>query len=96
MRRTEYLSELSQDVRFACRQLLRNPGFSAIAVITLALGIGATAAIFSAVHSVVLRPLPFPNADRILAIYEVFNGRNGNVSAGNFVDGVEPVQAFEA
>ncbi len=96
MRRTEYLSELSQDVRFACRQLLRNPGFSAIAVITLALGIGATAAIFSAVHSVVLRPLPFPNADRILAIYEVFNGRNGNVSAGNFADGVEPVQAFEA
>src|SRR5262245_33073893 len=96
MRRTEYLSELSQDVRFACRQLLRNPGFSAIAVITLALGIGATAAIFSAVHSVVLRPLPFPNADRIVAIYEVFNSRNGNVSAGNFTDGVEAVQSFEA
>jgi putative ABC transport system permease protein len=96
MRRTEYFSELAQDVRFACRQLLRNPGFSAIAVITLALGIGATAAIFSAVHSVVLRPLPFPNSNRITSIYEVYQNGNGNVSAGNFVDGVEPVRAFDA
>jgi putative ABC transport system permease protein len=96
MRRTEYLSELSQDVTFACRQLLRNPGFSLVAVLTLALGIGATAAIFSAVHSVVFQPLPFPNADRLLAVYEEFRGNRGNVSAGNFVDGVEPVPAFES
>lgn len=96
MRRTEYLAELLQDVTFACRQLLRNPGFAAIAVLTLALGIGATAAIFSAVYSVVLQPLPFPDADRLLAVYEETRGNRGSVSAGNFVDGIEPVQAFDA
>ena len=96
MRRTEYLAELSQDVTFACRQLLRNPGFATVAVVTLALGIGATAAIFSAVHSVVLRPLPFPDPERLLAIYEDTRGNRGSLSAGNFVDGVQPVQAFAA
>ena len=64
MRRTEYLSELTQDVRFACRQLLKNPGFSVVAIVTLALGIGATSAIFSAVHAVVLKPLPVPDPHR--------------------------------
>ena len=76
MRRTEYVSELTHDVRFACRQLLKSPGFTIVAVLTLTLGIGATAAIFSAVHAVVLRPLPFPRADRIVAVYET--GRFGS------------------
>ena len=96
MRRTEYLSELAQDVRFACRQLARSPGFTAVAVVTLALGIGATTAIFSAVQSVVLKPLPFPQPDRLLSVYEYVRGNRNNVSAGNFVDGVEPVGAFSA
>ena len=97
MRRTEYVSELTHDVRFACRQLLKSPGFTIVAVLTLTLGIGATAAIFSAVHAVVLRPLPFPRADRIVAVYETSRfGNRGNVSAGNFVDGVETVNAFSA
>ena len=94
MRRTEYLSELTHDIRFAVRQLLRNPGFTTVAVITLALGIGATAAIFSAVHAVVLRPIPVPNPERIIAVYEDLRGNRSNVSAGNFVDGVQPVSAF--
>jgi putative ABC transport system permease protein len=95
MQRTEYLSELAHDIKFACRHLLKTPGFTIVAVLTLALGIGATSAIFSAVQAVVLRPLPFPNPDRILAIYE--SGRvttRGDLSAGNFVDGVESVSAF--
>ena len=96
MRRTEYFSELIQDVTFAFRQLLKNPGFTVVAVITLALGIGATTAIFSAVHAVVLRPLPFPDPDRILAVYEDYRSGRGNVSAGNYVDGVEPVQKLRA
>jgi len=94
MRRTEYFSELTQDVTFACRQLLRSPGFTAVAVLTLALGIGATTAIFSAVQSVVLRPLPFPQPDRLVSIYEQLRNNRSNVSAGNFVDGIEPVGAF--
>jgi len=96
MRRIEYFSELKQDVTFACRQLLHNPGFSIIAVLTLALGIGGTTAIFSAVRSVVLRPLPFSNPERIVAIYEQLGANRSSVSAGNYVDGVEPVGAFSA
>jgi predicted permease len=96
MRRIEYLSEVRQDVVFACRQLVKNPGFTAVAVLTLSLGVGATAAIFSAVNAVVLRPLPFPDPDRIIAVYEFARGTRGNVSAGNYVDGVEPVEAFSA
>ena len=94
MRRTEYMSELSQDVRFAVRQMLRNPGFTIVALATLALGIGATAAIFSVVHAVVLRPLPVPEPERILTIYEYSRGNLGNISAGNFVDGVQSAASF--
>ena len=94
MRRTEYLSELMQDVTFACRQLLKAPGFSIIAILTLALGIGATSAIFSAVHAVVLRPLPVPDPDRLVAVYEFFRNNNGSMSAGNYVDAVAQSTSF--
>src|SRR5437762_11161489 len=57
------------DVRFALRQLLKNPGFSAVSILTLALGIGATTAIFSVVYAVVLRPLPFAESERLVAIW---------------------------
>jgi predicted permease len=96
VRRTEYFSEVTQDVTFAMRQMIKNPGFTAVAVLTLALGIGATTAIFSAVNAVVLKPLPFPNPDRMLAVYEDIREGRGNVSAGNYVDGIEPVQRFES
>ena len=69
MRRTEYLTELTQDLTFAARQLLHHPGFTIVALLTLSLGIGATAAIFSAVQAVVLRPIPVPSPSRILAVY---------------------------
>jgi putative ABC transport system permease protein len=61
---------VGQDIRFGVRQLRRNPAFAWTAIITLALGIGATTAIFSAVYALLLRPLPYPNSDRLMFIYQ--------------------------
>jgi len=61
---------VTRDLRLAARGLRRNPGFTAVAVVTLALGIGATTTVFSAVYGVLLRPLPFPNAERLVQIVQ--------------------------
>jgi putative ABC transport system permease protein len=84
-----FVESLAQDVRYGLRMLRRNPGFAAAAVLTLALGIGATVAIFSIVDGLVLKPLPFPTADRLVRVESVFAPTGpgaGIVSYPNFVD----------
>src|SRR6266536_227558 len=58
------------DLKFAFRQLLKNPGFSTIAILTLALGIGANSAIFSFVNAILLRSLPYPESERLVMVFE--------------------------
>lgn len=65
------MSTLLHDIKFGLRMLAKNPGFTAVAVLTLALGIGATTAIFSVVYGAILRPLPFQQPDRLLALHEI-------------------------
>src|SRR5690242_7676401 len=63
---------LAQDLRYACRLLLRSPGFTLLAAVTLALGIGANAAIFSVADSVLLKPLPYRDSGRLMIVYSQF------------------------
>ncbi len=90
------MSELLQDVRYGARTLIKSPGFTVVAVLTLALGIGANSAIFSFVDAVLLRPLPYRDADRILYVWEKPPGglRNG-ISTMNFLDWKTGNSVFE-
>ena len=71
---TLWLERLASHIKYAARSLLKNPGFTAIAVLTLALGIGANTAIFSAIAALMLRPLPFSSPDQLVRIYSTKNG----------------------
>jgi hypothetical protein len=82
------LAHLSQNLRYAARMCRKQPGFAAVAMLTLALGIGATTAIFSLVYGVLLKPLPFHEPDRLVALYHLAPGfsaaRNGPQSAATY------------
>jgi putative ABC transport system permease protein len=95
------MSNLLQDLRFAIRQLRKSPGFALTTVLTLALGIGATTAIFSLINTVLLRPLPFPDPDRLMSAMaldtaERKSGIPGNLSYPDFFDWRSRNHSFES
>src|SRR5580658_2861678 len=93
------MGTLLQDVRYGLRNMARNPGFALVAMLTLALGIGANTTIFSVMNNTLLKPLPFPGADRLVLVWETFGKGSDNwniVSAPNFWDFQKRANSFES
>jgi len=91
------LEQFGQDLRYGARLLRRSPAFSIVAMLTLALGIGANTAIFTVVNAVLLRPLPFPDPDRLVRIWESSpQGYDRNVvNPHNFLDWRDRTRSFQ-
>jgi putative ABC transport system permease protein len=92
-----FVDTLVQDIRYAFRTLQRNRAFAFVAILTLALGIGANTAIFTVVDGVLLKPLPYPDPDRLLTLWERSrtDGRQSTVAPANFYDWREQSRSFE-
>ena len=98
MRRVNWIEDLTQDIRYGLRMLMKNPGFTVVAVLTLALGIGANTAIFSVVNAILLRALPYEHAERVVFVSstELLRGINQmTVSLPNFRDWREQNHVFD-
>jgi predicted permease len=91
------METLTRDLRYVTRALLRTPGFFLVTVLTLALGIGATTAIFSVVNGVLLQPLPYPRSERIVQLFQLDkDGKRMSVSVPNFRDWQAQTRGFSA
>jgi predicted permease len=98
MRAWTSFERLGQDLRYGVRTLLRSPGFTLVAALTLALGIGANTAMFSVVYGVLLRPLPYPEANRVALVHVHFSPQNteyGTMSIADYLDWKARNRAFE-
>jgi putative ABC transport system permease protein len=95
-RGTRWLEDLWKDVRYAARTLRQRPGFAAVATLTLALGIGAATAIFSAVNPILFEPLPYPHADRITMIWDSYEGVRCDVTFHTYRELAARSRSFEA
>jgi len=84
------------DLRFAARQLRRNPGFTVVSAVTLALGIGASTAIFSAINPILFKPLPYPHPSRILMIWNTRQGARSEIAFGTWLELAERSHSFAA
>jgi predicted permease len=89
------MNTILQDFRFALRRLRHTPSFTIVAVVTLALGIGANTAIFSVVNAALLRPLPYPDAERLVRVYSTRDGHPSSVSPPDFTDWRDQPGVFE-
>jgi putative ABC transport system permease protein len=89
------MKTLRQNARYSIRLLRKNPGFTLIAAITLALGIGANTAIFSVIYAVLLAPMPFPNPDELVMVWSTIQGNNNSVAAGDFLDWKQQNKTFQ-
>src|SRR5215472_3600975 len=91
------MTKISQDLRYSVRMLLKSPGFAAIVVITLALGIGANTAIFSVVNGVLLNPLSYPHPEQLVGLHQSkANFVNGAISFPNFLDWRKDNRSFSS
>ena len=96
-RGVSWIENLGQDIRYGARMLRKNPGFTTVAVLTLALGIGANTAIFSFVDAVLLKPLPYEQPARLVQLWEAPSpGKRNTVSPGAFLDWKEHGTVFES
>lgn len=95
LQKLRWEDDMIQDLRYSLRMLLKKPGFTLIAVVTLALGIGANTALFSVVNAVLLRPLPYQEPDRLVILWEQASRMESSVAYPNFVDWRDRNQVFE-
>ena len=94
-RNVNFIQTVLQDFRFGLRMLRKNPGFSAVAVLTLALGIGATTAMYSVTYATLIEPLPYPRPDRLVMVWpQLQHKRVWGASVGDFLDWKQQNRVF--
>jgi putative ABC transport system permease protein len=90
------MANFARNVRFGLRLLVKNPGFTSVALLALILGIGANTAIFSVVYATLLSPMPYPNPDQLVMVWSKINGDRNGVSVGDFLDWKSQSTVFQS